>query len=257
MLFDTHAHLDAHQFNDDRKELLKRIEDEGMISYVVNPGVDLESSRDAIKLAHEYPWIYAAVGYYPQETKYMDEDMLVLIENLAKKDKVVAIGEIGLDYYWDRTPHDVQQYWFRRQLQLAIKLGLPVIIHDREAHGDIVQILYEEKVFENIKVLMHCYSGSATMAKELLKRGCYFSIAGPVTYGNNRKAKAVVEAIPLDHMVIETDSPYLTPVPFRGKRNDPSLVEHTARKIAELKGVTFEEVAEATCNTAKHIFGIK
>ena len=256
MLFDSHAHLDVHQFDEDRKELLKKIE-ESNVSYVVNPGVDLETSRNAIKLAHEYPWIYAAVGFYPQETRYMDDDMLVLIENLAKKDKVVAIGEIGLDYYWDRTPHDVQQYWFRKQLQLAIKLNLPVVIHDREAHGDIMQILYEEKVFENTKVLMHCYSGSASMAKELLKHGCYFSIAGPVTYGNNRKAKAVIEAIPLDHMCIETDSPYLTPVPFRGKRNDPTLVEHTARKIAELKGVTFEEVAEATFNTAKHIFGIK
>ena len=256
MLFDSHAHLDVPHFDEDRKELFKKIE-ESNVSYVVNPGVDLESSRDAIKLAHEYPWIYAAVGFYPQETRYMDDDMLVLIENLAKKDKVVAIGEIGLDYYWDRTPHDVQQYWFRKQLQLSIKLNLPVVIHDREAHGDIMQILYEEKVFENTKVLMHCYSGSASMAKELLKHGCYFSIAGPVTYGNNRKAKAVIEAIPLDHMCIETDSPYLTPVPFRGKRNDPTLVEHTARKIAELKGVTFEEVAEATCNTAKHIFGIK
>ena len=256
MLFDSHAHLDVPHFDEDRKELFKKIE-ESNVSFVVNPGVDLETSRNAIKLAQEYPWLYAAVGFYPQETRYMDDDMLVLIENLAKKDKVVAIGEIGLDYYWDRTPHDVQQYWFRKQLQLAIKLNLPVIIHDREAHGDIVQILYEEKVFENTKVLMHCYSGSASMAKELLKHGCYFSIAGPVTYGNNRKAKAVVEAIPLDHMCIETDSPYLTPVPFRGKRNDPTLVEHTARKIAELKGVSFEEVAEATCNTAKKIFGIK
>ncbi|MBR5228243.1 MAG: TatD family hydrolase [Firmicutes bacterium] len=256
MLFDSHAHLDVPHFDEDRKELFKKIE-ESNVSFVVNPGVDLETSRNAIKLAQEYPWLYAAVGFYPQETRYMDDDMLVLIENLAKKDKVVAIGEIGLDYYWDRTPHDVQQYWFRKQLQLAIKLNLPVIIHDREAHGDIVQILYEEKVFENTKVLMHCYSGSASMAKELLKHGCYFSIAGPVTYGNNRKAKAVVEAIPLDHMCIETDSPYLTPLPFRGKRNDPTLVEHTARKIAELKGVSFEEVAEATCNTAKKIFGIK
>ncbi len=256
MLFDTHAHLDAQQFDNDRKELLKNLE-KGNISYVVNPGVDLETSRNAVKLAQEYPWIYATVGYYPQETKYMDEDMLKLIEGLAKKEKVVGIGEIGLDYYWDTTPHDVQQYWFRRQIQLAIKLNLPIVIHDREAHGDVMQILYEEKAFENIKVLMHCYSGSASMAKELLKHGCFFSIAGPVTYGNNRKAKSVIEAIPLEHMVIETDSPYLTPVPFRGKRNDPSLVEHTARKIAELKGLTFEEVAEATCNTAKNFFGIK
>lgn len=255
MLFDSHAHLDVEEFDEDRDELLDKLKKSG-ISYVLNPGVDLETSQNAIKLAAEYPWIYAAVGFYPQHTCDMDEDMFALIEGLAKKPKVKAIGEIGLDYYWDYTPHDVQQYWFRRQIQLAIKLNLPIIIHDREAHGDVKDILVEEKAFEKTKVLMHCYSGSAEFAKQLLKLGCYFSIAGPVTYGNNRKAKAVLSVIPLDHMCIETDAPYLTPEPFRGKRNDPSLVEYTARKIAELKGISFEEVAEATCDTAKRFFGI-
>ena len=257
MLFDSHAHMDVEEFNEDRDEVLQRIHAD-KISFVLNPGVDLETSNGAVQLAQKYDWIYAAVGYYPQETCHMDDDVLELIEGLARKPKVVAIGEIGLDYYWDRTPHDVQQYWFRKQIQLAIRLGKPIIIHDREAHGDVVSILKEEKAFENTKVLFHCYSGSAEMARQLLQEGtCYFSIAGPVTYGKNRKAKAVIETIPLDRMCIETDSPYLTPEPFRGKRNDPALVEYTARKVAELKGVTFEEVAAATMATAKSIFGIK
>ncbi len=257
MLFDSHAHMDVEEFAEDRDELLEHIHAD-KISYVVNPGVDLETSTGAIELAQKYDWIYAAVGYYPQETCFMDEQMLAVIEELAKKPKVVAIGEIGLDYYWDRTPHDVQQRWFREQIRLAIRLGKPIIIHDREAHGDVVDILKDEKAFDNIKVLFHCYSGSAEMARQLLKEeNCFFSIAGPVTYGKNRKAKAVIETIPLDRMCVETDSPYLTPEPFRGKRNDPSLVEYTARKIAELKGVTFEEVAAATMDTAKRIFGIK
>ena len=257
MLFDSHAHMDVEEFTQDREELLERIHAD-KISYIVNPGVDLETSINAVELAQKYDWIYAAVGYYPQETRFMDERMLTVIEELAQKPKVVAIGEIGLDYHWDDTPHDVQQRWFREQIRLAIKLGKPIIIHDREAHGDVVDILKDEKAFDNIKVLFHCYTGSAEMARQLLKEeNCFFSIAGPVTYGTNRKAKAVIETIPLERMCIETDSPYLTPEPFRGQRNDPSLVEHTARKIAELKGVTFEEVAEATMNTAKKIFGIE
>ncbi len=151
----------------------------------------------------------------------------------------------------------MQQYWFRRQIQLAVRLGMPIAIHDREAHGDVMRILREEKAFENTKVLMHCYSGSAELARQYLKLGCYFSIAGPVTYKNVKKAPEVIAAIPLDHMCIETDSPYLTPTPFRGKRNDPSLIRYTAEKIAELKGVSYEEVAEATCETAKRFYGIE
>ncbi len=257
MLFDSHAHLDSPQFDEDREELFKKLVTEDDISYVVNPGVDLETSMNAVKLAEKYPWIYAMVGFYPQKTKEADEDSLFLLEGLAKKEKVVAIGEIGLDYYWETVPHDVQQYWFRRQIQLAVRLGLPIAIHDREAHGDVMRILKEEKAFENTRVLMHCYSGSAELARQYLKLGCYFSIAGPVTYPGTKKAPEVVAAIPLDHMCIETDAPFLTPAPHRGERNDPSLIRLTAQKIAELKGVTYEEVAEATCETAKRFYGIE
>ena len=257
MLFDSHAHMDVEEFDEDREELLKNIHEKN-ISLVLNPGVDIKTSRGAVELAGKYDWIYAAVGYYPQETGSLNTGLLEEIERLAADPKVVAIGEIGLDYHWKRVSHGIQQFWFRKQIQLAIKLGKPIIIHDREAHGDVVRILREEGAFKHTKVLFHCYSGSAEMAKELLKEGtCYFSIAGPVTYGNNRKAKAVIKAIPLDHMCVETDSPYLTPEPFRGQRNNPSLVEYTAAKVAELKEISLEEVAAATMDTAKKIFGIE
>lgn len=256
MIFDSHAHMDTEEFNDDRAEVLERIHS-GKISYVLNPGVDLTSSRNAVKLAEEYPWIYAAVGFHPSETRHLCFDDLEEIEKLAAHPKVRAIGEIGLDYHWDRTPRDVQQFWFRQQIRLAIRLGLPIIIHDREAHGDIYQILLEEGAFEKIKILFHCYSGSAEFAKQLRAKGCYFSIAGPVTYKNNQKAAGILAEIPFDHMCVETDSPFLTPEPFRGKRNDPSYTEYTVQKVAELTGTTFEEVAAATFATAKEFFGIE
>ena len=256
MIFDSHAHMDTEEFNDDRAEVLERVHS-GKISLLLNPGVDLESSRNALGLAEEYPWIYAAVGYHPSETRHLSFDELEEIEKLAAHPKVKAIGEIGLDYHWDRTPRDVQQFWFRQQIRLAEKLEMPIIIHDREAHGDIYQILMEEGAFEKIKILFHCYSGSAEFAKQLREKGCYFSIAGPVTYKNNKKAGGILAEIPLERMCVETDSPFLTPEPFRGKRNDPSYTEYTVRMIAELKGVSFEEVAEATCDTAKRLFGIE
>lgn len=257
MFFDTHAHLDIDEFDENLEDLLQRLEREAKVSFVMNPGVNIETSRNAVALAQRIPWIYAAVGYHPQETYQMVEEHLAQLEELIKQPKVVAIGEIGLDYYHKETPKDVQQYWFRQQIRLAKKLNLPIVIHDREAHGDLHQILLEEKAFENTKVLMHCYSGSAEMAKEYRKLGCYFSIAGPVTYGNNRKAAAVLAEIPFDRMVIETDAPFLTPEPYRGKRkNDPSLIELTAQKVAEIKGVSLEEVAGRTMETAKLFFGI-
>lgn len=256
MIFDSHAHMDTEEFNEDRAEVLERIHN-GKISYVLNPGVDLASSQAAVKLAEQYPWIYAAVAYHPHETRHLSLDILDEIEKLAAHPKVKAIGEIGLDYYWDHSPRDLQQFWFRQQIRLAEKLEMPIIIHDREAHGDIYQILMEEGAFDRIKVLFHCYSGSAEFAKQLREKGCYFSIAGPVTYKNNKKAAGILAEIPLERMCVETDSPFLTPEPFRGKRNDPSYTEYTVQKIAELKGLTFEEVAEATCTTAKEFFGIE
>ncbi len=256
MIFDSHAHMDTEEFNEDRAEVLEKVHS-GKISYLLNPGVDLTSSQNAVRLAEEYPWVYAAVGFHPQETRYLSFDILEELEKLAAHPKVKAIGEIGLDYHWDRTPHDVQHFWFRQQIRLAIKLGLPIIIHDREAHGDIYQILLEEGAFDKIKVLFHCYSGSAEFAKQLRAKGCYFSIAGPVTYKYNKKAAGILAEIPFDRMCVETDSPFLTPEPFRGERNDPSFTEYTVQKVAELKGVSFEEVAERTCATAKELFGIE
>ena len=256
MIFDSHAHMDTEEFNEDRAEVLERIHS-GKISYVLNPGVDLTSSQDAVKLAEEYPWIYAAVAYHPHETRHLSLDILDEIEALAAHPKVKAIGEIGLDYYWDHSPRDLQQFWFRQQIRLAEKLEMPIIIHDREAHGDIYQILMEESAFDKIKVLFHCYSGSAEFAKQLREKDCYFSIAGPVTYKNNKKAAGILAEIPLDRMLVETDAPFLTPEPFRGKRNDPSYIEHTVQKVAELKGLSFEEVAAVTSENAKRFFGIE
>ncbi|MGP1441822.1 MAG: TatD family hydrolase [Anaerovoracaceae bacterium] len=271
MIFDSHAHLDLEDFDADREAVFEQMRMSG-ISYVLNPGVDLESSCAAIALAEKYPWIYAAVGFHPQETYKMNDESLYELEKIAGHTKVAAIGEIGLDYYRERTERSIQQQRFREQIRLAEKLGLPIAIHDREAHGDTVAILKEEKAFDKIKVLMHCYSGSAEMARELLKSGCYFSISGSVTYGNNKKAKSVLAEIPLDHMCVETDAPFLAPEPVRSEsrnekshkmygssavRNDPSLIVHTIRKIAELKGLSFDEVAAATCETAKLFYGIK
>lgn len=255
LIFDSHAHMDTDAFDEDREAVLERAFG-GNISYILNPGVDLKSSEDAVELARRHPRIYAAVGYHPQMTGSLTEEILEKIRELAGDPRVVAVGEIGLDYFRETAPREVQQYWFRRQIRLAVELGLPFAIHDREAHGDTLKILEEERAFEQTKVLFHCYSGSAEMARQLLRKDCWFSISGSATYGNNKKAKAVLDVIPLDRMMVETDAPFLTPVPRRGERNEPAFIEYTVRKIAEYKGLTFEETAEATCRTAKGFFGI-
>ena len=255
MLFDSHSHIGTVEFDSDRDEVCKRIEDTGM-SYVIDIGVDLESSMKAIKLAEKYPWCYATVGYHPHEVKDLDDDTLMLIEGLAKKPKVVAIGEIGLDYYRDYSPRDLQRKWFREQIRLALKLGMPIVIHDRDANDDVLKILKEEKAF-GTKVLMHCYSGSRELARQYVKLGANISISGTITYKNARRGIEVVEAIPLEHLLIETDCPYLTPEPFRGRRNEPTFIKYTAQRVAEIKGISFEEVAETTCNNAKKFFGIE
>jgi TatD DNase family protein len=254
MLFDSHAHLDASKFDKDREFVINRAIANN-VEYIMNPGADFESSVKAIELAEEYDFIYAAVGVHPHDADTLDESMLSLLKSMAKKVKVKAIGEIGLDYYYDNSPRDIQKHWFRRQLQMAKELEMPVIIHDRDANQDVFDILNEEKSFET-GVLLHCYSGSAELAKEYVKRGAYISIAGPVTFKNARKLVEVVETIDLDHLMIETDSPYLTPEPFRGKRNESSYVEHVARKIADIKGISYDEVCEATKRNAKKFFDI-
>ncbi|MDK2919357.1 MAG: TatD DNase family protein [Candidatus Petromonas sp.] len=255
MLFDSHAHLDARRFDKDRDEVIKRAKENG-ISYIMNPGADFESSVKSIELADKYDMIYAAVGVHPHEAKTMDDMMLELLKGMTKKPKVMAIGEIGLDYHYDHSPREIQREWFRKQIRLAKEVNLPIIIHDREANQDVMNILKEEKAFDT-GVLMHCYSGSAELAKQYVKLGAYISIAGPVTFKNARKTVEVVKTVPIDHLMIETDSPYLTPVPHRGKRNESGYVRFVAEKIAEIKDMSFEEVARQTTENAKKYFGIE
>ena len=255
MLFDSHAHLNSEKYTSDLDQVVSRIEEAGL-AYVMDVGFDLESSLLAVSHAQTYPWCYAAVGCHPHDAKTMDEATLIMFKGLAKKPKVMAIGEIGLDYYYDHSEREVQRYWFRRQIQLALSIGKPIIIHDRDAHGDVLSILKEEEAFKT-RVLLHCYSGSKEQAEQYVKLGATLSIAGPVTYKNAHKLLEVVKAIPIEHLLIETDAPYLTPEPFRGRRNEPAYVKYTAEKLAEIKGIPFEEAAHKTAENAKKFFGIE
>ncbi len=256
MLFDSHAHINDEQFDEDREELLKKVKESG-VDLLVNPGADMPSSRTAVKLANEVDFVYAAVGVHPHDVEDMtEEDIEELRQMVINNDKVVAIGEIGLDYYYDNSPRDLQKKYFIRQIELANELGVPFIVHDRDAHGDCLEIIKKYKKAETGCVL-HCYSGSLELAQEYIKMGCYISISGTVTFKNNKKTVEVAQNIPLDKMFIETDSPYLSPVPFRGKRNDPSKVEHVAAKIAQLRGISYEELCQATKENAKKFFKIK
>ncbi len=255
MLFDSHAHLDGERFDNDRDLVINRAKANG-IGYIMNPGADFESSVRAVELAQKYDMIYAAVGVHPHDASSLDDSLLMMIEALSKKPKVQAIGEIGLDFHYDYSPRDVQRKWFIEQLRLAKRLNMPVIIHDREANQETFDTLRKEHTFET-GVLMHCYSGSGELAKEYVKLGGYISIAGPVTYKNSRKLIEVIETVPLERLMIETDSPYLTPEPFRGKRNESLYVKYVCEKIAQIKGLSIEEIAEATTHNAKTYFKIK
>lgn len=255
MLFDSHAHLDDKRFNKDRDDVIKRAKDND-IDLIVNPGSSFETSNAAVQLSQQYDMIYAAVGVHPHNAKTMDDQMLQLLEGMAKKEKVVAIGEIGLDFHYDNSPRDIQKKWFRKQIQLAKKLKLPIIIHDRDAHMDVMEILKDEEAFDN-GVLLHCFSSSAELARQYVDLGAYISLAGPVTFKNAKTPKAVAKAVPLDRLLIETDAPYLTPEPYRGKRNESSYVKYVCQEIAALKGVSFKEVAEATKENAKRYFDIR
>ena len=254
MLFDTHAHYDSRQFNPDRDEVLSGLQERG-VSLVVNPGCDIPTSRTAVELAERYPFLYAAVGFHPEELEGAELSDLEVIRELAKNEKVVAIGEIGLDYYWvkDEEGRRKEQDFFRAQMALAEELNLPVIVHDREAHGDTLAIVKE---FPNVKGVFHCYSGSVEMARELVQMGWMISLTGVLTYKNARKSVEVVEAVPLEHLMIETDSPYMAPVPHRGKRNDSGYVLHVCEKMAEIKGISPEECAAVTLENGKRFFGI-
>lgn len=253
-LFDSHTHLNDEWIMEDLDDIVKRIEETGL-EYVMNVGCDLESSLLAVNQAQKYEWCYAAVGCHPHDVKSMDDMTLLMFKNLARKPKVMAIGEIGLDFYYDNSPRDCQREWFRKQIRLAKEIGKPIIIHDRDAHEETMQILKEEEAFST-GVLLHCYSGSAEMAKQYVKLGAMLSIPGTITYKNNKKQREVVETIPLEYLMIETDAPYLTPEPFRGKRNEPSYVKYTAQKVAEIANCDYETVVRVTNENARRFFGI-
>ncbi|KOP70361.1 TatD family hydrolase [Cytobacillus solani] len=254
MLFDTHVHLNADQYKEDLEEVINRALKEG-ISRMVVVGFDRPTIEKAMELVEKYDFIYASIGWHPVDAIDMKDEDLLWIEELASHPKVVAIGEMGLDYHWDKSPKDVQKEVFRRQIQLAKKVKLPIVIHNRDATADIVEILKEEEARE-VGGIMHCFSGSPETAKECVEMNFYISLGGPVTFKNAKKPKEVAEAIPLEKLLIETDCPYLAPHPYRGKRNEPSYVKLVAEQIAEIKGISFEEVAEATTANAKKIFGI-
>ena len=251
MYFDTHAHYDDEKFDADRETLLPLVHASG-VEYIVDPGCDEVSSRAAIALAEQYPFVYAAVGVHPEELTGWS-GRLDAIRELAAHPKCVAIGEIGLDYYWDASRKEEQKALFRDQLALARELDKPVIVHDREAHGDCFEIVCE---YPDIRGVVHCYSGSAEMAKELVKRGWYLGFDGPVTYKNARKTLEVLDITPLERLLIETDSPYLSPVPRRGQRNDSRNLAFIAQKIAEVKGISGEELARISLENGKRLFGI-
>ena len=250
-IFDTHAHYDDSRFDGDRDAVLAALREAG-VELVLDPGCDLPSSRAAAALAERYSHVYAAAGIHPENCAGFQDTDLAALRQLLAQPKVAAIGEIGLDYYWaENPPRDFQQMVFRKQLALAEELDLPVIVHDREAHGDSLSIIRE---FPAVTGVFHCFSGSPEMAGELLKRGWYLGFDGPITYKNARRAPEVAAITPLERMVVETDAPYLSPVPVRGRRNDSRYLPHVIAKLAEWKGVTPEEMTRITCENGKRLF---
>ena len=253
MLFDTHAHLDDRAFDEDRAELLANLPGQGL-ALVMNPGCSLESSRNVVKIAAEYDYVYAAVGSHPDVADEVNEAVIEEYRKLCKLNaKVKAIGEIGLDYHYEDIPRDIQQKAFRMQMELARELKLPVIIHDRDAHEDSMAVIRE---FSDVTGVFHCYSGSAEMARQLVDRGWYIGFTGVLTFKNARKAVEVASSIPLDRIVLETDCPYMAPEPFRGKRNDPSKLYRMAEKLAEIRGLSVEEIHEITVENGKRLYRI-
>ncbi len=276
MLFDSHAHLNNEDHTEgDVRRIAAEIE-ASPVSCVIDVGFDLESSYRAVRHGETYSWCYAAVGCHPHEASSMDEEQLLLFQSLARNKRVRAIGEIGLDYYRNLSPREDQQYWFRRQIQLANRLKMPIVIHARDADQDVMEILKDEGAFSqercdwfprrrgadgaparDARVLLHCYSGSREMAEQYIRLGATISLAGPITYKNNRRGVEVAQAIPLEFLLVETDAPYLAPEPFRGKRNSSPLVEYTVARLAEIKGISFEEAGKATYANGAAFFGVE
>ncbi len=271
MLFDSHTHINHQGYSKEERDAVVEAIEKSDVSYAVDIGCDLATSKMAVEHADKYSWCYATVGYHPHDAKEMDDLSFEMIRMLASKNKVVAIGEIGLDFHYDHSPRDIQEECFRKQIQLALELKLPMVIHSRDADERTLTILKEEGAFSDerksqfppkkdgkgdARVLLHCYSGSAELAEQYVRLGATISIAGPLTYKSNKKTPRVVESVDIDNLLIETDAPYLTPEPLRGKKNMSPYVEHTARRIALIKGISFEEVAKATLENGKRFFGI-
>jgi TatD DNase family protein len=254
MLIDTHAHLEMREFNDDREDVIKRAREAG-VEYIITIGTTIESSRDAVLLAEKYDFIYAAIGIHPHEVKDILHPTYEILRHFAQHKKVVAYGEIGLDYHYEHSPRTDQKRKFRDMLREARELDLPVIVHDRDAHDDTLQILSEEWS-PDLGGVLHCFSGDAAMAKRAIEMGFSLSIAGPVTFPKAESLREVVKQIPIEHLLIETDSPYLAPQPVRGRRNEPAFVRHTAEAIAALKGLSVDDVARITSFNAMQLFGI-
>lgn len=249
-IFDTHAHYDDSKFDNDRTALLESLPEKGVCN-IVNQATDLRTAGISLEFAEKYDYIYAAVGIHPENLDDLPDNYISVLRELSKHEKVVAIGEIGLDYYYD-IRKDKQLIVFEEQLILANELDMPVCVHDREAHGDTLSLLQKHKP----KGVVHCFSGSREMARQILKLGMYLGFGGVVTFKNARKSLEVVEETPLERIVLETDAPYLAPVPNRGKRCDSSMIIYTANKIAEIKNITAEELLKATCENAKRLYNL-
>ena len=249
-IFDAHAHYDDRWFDEDRADLLSSMPQNGVV-YIVNASVDLATAKTAIEYAEKYPFMYACAGIHPENLEGLPDDYLERLKELIKHPKVVALGEIGLDYHWD-IPRDLQNRVFEEQLILARELDVPVVIHDREAHGDTMELLRKY----HPKGLMHCFSGSVEMLKEVMKLGMSISLGGTVTFKNARVPVEVAAAVPLDRLLLETDAPYLSPVPYRGKRNDSTRIAYTAVKIAEIRSMDAQELIDITTENAKRLYGI-
>lgn len=254
MIFDTHAHYDDDAFDEDRDTLLSGMKEAG-VEYIVNVGASMASSGRSVELAEKYPFVYAAVGVHPDHVGELDEEKLEQLRVWSKHEKVKAIGEIGLDYYWDKEQHDLQKLWFMRQMELAHETKLPMIVHSREAAKDTLDMVIAAKPLE-LSGIIHCYSYSAEQARDYLNMGYYIGIGGVLTFKNGKKLKEVAEYAPLSQVVLETDCPYLAPVPFRGKRNDSSKISYVAEMLAEIKKVPVEEVLRITNENGRKLYHI-
>ena len=252
MLFDTHAHMNDPAFDEDREEVLLSLAGKG-VGAMLNVGCCLDSSRDCIAMAEKYPFVYASVGSHPDSADEVNEEVIEAYRRMAQHPKVMAIGEIGLDYYYETIPREIQQKAFRMQMALAKELNMPVIVHERNAHDDGMRIVKE---FKGVTGVFHCYSGSAEMARQLVDMGWYIGFTGVLTFKNARKAVETAERIPLERIVLETDCPFMAPEPHRGKRNDPGFLPYMAQRLAEIRGISVEEVIRVTTQNAKALYRI-